>query len=218
MVQILSFKWFRLTLFHSSSRFLLSTSSIAISEFPEDIFTLEQLRQGAVLLHVLCVSISSAGFTSRTFQWKKLHFVALALNQLYQCSTSYILQAIYMFYALAIVCDVYFVPSLEKVSEVWKTYYIYCDVKDTTIACCLYRSRSLWQQVKAKAVKTSLSPRRELGACSPPPRLICHMYWDQIHPDHNPDLDPNQMSPVHKHKHYTHGCFLIMSSEIHKTF
>ncbi|XP_067374832.1 sodium/potassium/calcium exchanger 3 isoform X1 [Channa argus] len=51
----------------------------AISEFPEDIFTLEQRRQGAVLLHVLC--------------------------------------AIYMFHALAIVCDVYFVPSLEKVSE-----------------------------------------------------------------------------------------------------
>ncbi|XP_071313506.1 sodium/potassium/calcium exchanger 3 isoform X2 [Trachinotus anak] len=54
-------------------------SRSAISEFPEDIFTLEQRRQGAVLLHVLC--------------------------------------AIYMFHALAIVCDVYFVPSLEKVSE-----------------------------------------------------------------------------------------------------
>ena len=27
-------------------------------------------------------------------------------------------QAIYMFHALAIVCDVYFVPSLEKISEV----------------------------------------------------------------------------------------------------
>uniref|UniRef100_A0A7N8Y4S4 Sodium/calcium exchanger membrane region domain-containing protein n=1 Tax=Mastacembelus armatus TaxID=205130 RepID=A0A7N8Y4S4_9TELE len=57
----------------------LSISSPAISEFPEDIFTVEQRRQGAVLLHVLC--------------------------------------AIYMFHALAIVCDVYFVPSLEKVSE-----------------------------------------------------------------------------------------------------
>ncbi|XP_026186120.1 sodium/potassium/calcium exchanger 3 [Mastacembelus armatus] len=56
-----------------------STSKSAISEFPEDIFTVEQRRQGAVLLHVLC--------------------------------------AIYMFHALAIVCDVYFVPSLEKVSE-----------------------------------------------------------------------------------------------------
>ncbi|KAK2849039.1 hypothetical protein Q5P01_008873 [Channa striata] len=54
-------------------------SRSAISEFPADIFTLEQRRQGAVLLHVLC--------------------------------------AIYMFHALAIVCDVYFVPSLEKVSE-----------------------------------------------------------------------------------------------------
>lgn len=29
-------------------------------------------------------------------------------------------QAIYMFYALAIVCDDYFVPSLEKISEVRK--------------------------------------------------------------------------------------------------
>uniref|UniRef100_A0A672YZK5 Solute carrier family 24 member 6a n=1 Tax=Sphaeramia orbicularis TaxID=375764 RepID=A0A672YZK5_9TELE len=51
----------------------------AVNEFPEDIFTLEQRRHGAVLLHVLC--------------------------------------AIYMFHALAIVCDVYFVPSLERVSE-----------------------------------------------------------------------------------------------------
>ncbi|KAM9849686.1 sodium/potassium/calcium exchanger 3-like [Aulostomus maculatus] len=57
----------------------LSFSLTAISEFPEDIFTVDQRRQGAVLLHVLC--------------------------------------AIYMFHALAIVCDVYFVPSLEKVSE-----------------------------------------------------------------------------------------------------
>lgn len=30
-------------------------------------------------------------------------------------------KAIYMFYALAIVCDDYFVPSLEKISEVRKT-------------------------------------------------------------------------------------------------
>ncbi|XP_072515048.1 sodium/potassium/calcium exchanger 3 [Salminus brasiliensis] len=51
----------------------------AIHEFPEDIFTREQRKRGAVLLHVLC--------------------------------------AIYMFYALAIVCDDYFVPSLEKISE-----------------------------------------------------------------------------------------------------
>ncbi|XP_070818916.1 sodium/potassium/calcium exchanger 3 isoform X1 [Chaetodon trifascialis] len=54
-------------------------STSAVVDFPEDIFTLEQKRHGAVLLHVLC--------------------------------------AIYMFHALAIVCDVYFVPSLEKVSE-----------------------------------------------------------------------------------------------------
>ncbi|CAL8365189.1 unnamed protein product [Lota lota] len=51
----------------------------AIHEFPEDVFTKEQRKRGAVLLHVLC--------------------------------------AIYMFYALAIVCDDYFVPSLEKISE-----------------------------------------------------------------------------------------------------
>ncbi|XP_041800126.1 sodium/potassium/calcium exchanger 3 [Chelmon rostratus] len=56
-----------------------SISTSAVVDFPEDIFTLEQRRHGAVLLHVLC--------------------------------------AIYMFHALAIVCDVYFVPSLEKVSE-----------------------------------------------------------------------------------------------------
>ncbi|XP_070769126.1 sodium/potassium/calcium exchanger 3 [Enoplosus armatus] len=56
-----------------------SISTSAVSDFPEDVFTPEQRRQGAVLLHVFC--------------------------------------AIYMFHALAIVCDVYFVPSLEKVSE-----------------------------------------------------------------------------------------------------
>ncbi|KAM4621822.1 sodium/potassium/calcium exchanger 3-like [Polymixia lowei] len=58
---------------------LHSVQVTAIHEFPQDIFTLKQRRQGAVLLHVLC--------------------------------------AIYMFHALAIVCDVYFVPSLEKISE-----------------------------------------------------------------------------------------------------
>ncbi|XP_068446466.1 sodium/potassium/calcium exchanger 3 isoform X2 [Clinocottus analis] len=56
-----------------------NVSRSAIGDFPEDIFTPEQRRQGAVLLHVLC--------------------------------------AIYMFHALAIVCEFYFVPSLEKVSE-----------------------------------------------------------------------------------------------------
>ncbi|XP_052415902.1 sodium/potassium/calcium exchanger 3-like [Carassius gibelio] len=57
----------------------LDTPRAAIHEFPEDIFTKEQRKRGAVLLHVLC--------------------------------------AVYMFYALAIVCDDYFVPSLEKISE-----------------------------------------------------------------------------------------------------
>uniref|UniRef100_A0A3B4ZTV5 Sodium/potassium/calcium exchanger 3-like n=1 Tax=Stegastes partitus TaxID=144197 RepID=A0A3B4ZTV5_9TELE len=73
-VQAVEFPSFYTSLGHS-----LSISPSAISEFPEDVFTLDQRRQGAVLLHVLC--------------------------------------AIYMFHALAIVCDVYFVPSLEKVSE-----------------------------------------------------------------------------------------------------
>ncbi|GAA6097701.1 sodium/potassium/calcium exchanger 3 [Tachysurus ichikawai] len=56
-----------------------SKPRVAINEFPEDVFTKEQRRHGALLLHILC--------------------------------------AVYMFYALAIVCDVYFVPSLEKICE-----------------------------------------------------------------------------------------------------
>ncbi|KAL2077387.1 hypothetical protein ACEWY4_026891 [Coilia grayii] len=56
-----------------------TTPKSAIHDFPEDVFSKEQRRHGAVLLHVLC--------------------------------------AVYMFYALAIVCDVYFVPALEKISE-----------------------------------------------------------------------------------------------------
>uniref|UniRef100_A0A8C0F7S2 Solute carrier family 24 member 3 n=1 Tax=Bubo bubo TaxID=30461 RepID=A0A8C0F7S2_BUBBB len=51
----------------------------ALHEFPSDIFTNEDRRHGAVVLHVLC--------------------------------------AVYMFYALAIVCDDFFVPSLEKICE-----------------------------------------------------------------------------------------------------
>uniref|UniRef100_A0A6I8N328 Solute carrier family 24 member 3 n=1 Tax=Ornithorhynchus anatinus TaxID=9258 RepID=A0A6I8N328_ORNAN len=51
----------------------------ALHEFPRDIFTNEDRRRGAVILHVLC--------------------------------------AMYMFYALAIVCDDFFVPSLEKICE-----------------------------------------------------------------------------------------------------
>eukprot|EP00076_Gallus_gallus_P009351 XP_004940200.1 sodium/potassium/calcium exchanger 3 isoform X2 [Gallus gallus] len=51
----------------------------ALHEFPNDIFTNEDRRHGAVILHVIC--------------------------------------AMYMFYALAIVCDDFFVPSLEKICE-----------------------------------------------------------------------------------------------------
>ncbi|KAJ6661330.1 hypothetical protein lerEdw1_014958, partial [Lerista edwardsae] len=51
----------------------------ALHEFPSDIFTNENRRHGAILLHAFC--------------------------------------AVYMFYALAIVCDDFFVPSLEKICE-----------------------------------------------------------------------------------------------------
>ncbi|CAH1262129.1 SLC24A4 [Branchiostoma lanceolatum] len=51
----------------------------AINRFPTDVFTQEQRRHGAVILHVIAT--------------------------------------LYMFLALAIICDDYFVPSLEKISE-----------------------------------------------------------------------------------------------------
>ncbi|XP_078591322.1 sodium/potassium/calcium exchanger 5-like isoform X1 [Branchiostoma floridae x Branchiostoma japonicum] len=51
----------------------------AISHYPADVFTQEQRRQGAVILHVIAT--------------------------------------LYMFLALAIICDDYFVPSLERISE-----------------------------------------------------------------------------------------------------
>ena len=47
--------------------------------FPPDLFTPEQLSQGAVALHILGI--------------------------------------IYMFYALALVCDEFFVPSLDVITE-----------------------------------------------------------------------------------------------------
>ncbi|CAL9706987.1 unnamed protein product [Knipowitschia caucasica] len=62
----------------ASNKTPMGTSKSPLTEFPDDVFTLEQRRHGAVILHVLC--------------------------------------AIYMFHALAIVCDIYFVPSLEKIS------------------------------------------------------------------------------------------------------
>ncbi|XP_058034316.1 sodium/potassium/calcium exchanger 3 isoform X1 [Ahaetulla prasina] len=51
----------------------------ALREFPSDVFTNEDRRHGAVILHAFC--------------------------------------AVYMFYALAIICDDFFVPSLEKICE-----------------------------------------------------------------------------------------------------
>ncbi|KAM4726698.1 sodium/potassium/calcium exchanger 3 [Anableps anableps] len=72
-------RWTRRLMQEKSDNQSLDEPRAAIHEFPEDIFTKEQRKHGAVFLHALC--------------------------------------AIYMFYALAIVCDDYFVPSLEKISE-----------------------------------------------------------------------------------------------------
>ncbi|XP_026183575.1 sodium/potassium/calcium exchanger 3 isoform X1 [Mastacembelus armatus] len=72
-------RWTRRLMQEKSDNQSLDQPRAAIHEFPEDIFTKEQRKKGAVSLHALC--------------------------------------AIYMFYALAIVCDDYFVPSLEKISE-----------------------------------------------------------------------------------------------------
>lgn len=80
--------------------------SAAIHEFPEDVFTKEQRKKGAVFLHALCVSVWFEHY------YFNIH-VGRRHNQKSSCP-----QAIYMFYALAIVCDDYFVPSLEKISEV----------------------------------------------------------------------------------------------------
>ncbi|KAF8794894.1 sodium/potassium/calcium exchanger 2-like [Argiope bruennichi] len=61
------------------SRHLLADDQNKTAQFPEDLFTLEQRRHGAVLFHVI-------GLT-------------------------------YMFVALAIVCDEFFVPSLDVITE-----------------------------------------------------------------------------------------------------
>ncbi|XP_074844542.1 sodium/potassium/calcium exchanger 3 [Carettochelys insculpta] len=63
----------------AESQYVKNCTEPALHEFPSDIFTNEDRRHGAVILHVLC--------------------------------------AMYMFYALAIVCDDFFVPSLEKICE-----------------------------------------------------------------------------------------------------
>lgn len=49
-------------------------------------------------------------------------------------------QAVYMFYALAIVCDVYFVPSLEKICEVSVlfSYCSYCEISEHMLSWSLY--------------------------------------------------------------------------------
>ncbi|XP_075781889.1 sodium/potassium/calcium exchanger 3 isoform X2 [Pelodiscus sinensis] len=63
----------------AENRYVKNCTEPALHEFPSDIFSNEDRRHGAIVLHVLC--------------------------------------AMYMFYALAIVCDDFFVPSLEKICE-----------------------------------------------------------------------------------------------------
>ena len=55
--------------------------------FPEDIFECDQLRSGAVILHILGI--------------------------------------LYMFYALALVCDEFFVPSLDVITEKVRLIHMY---------------------------------------------------------------------------------------------
>uniref|UniRef100_A0A8C5FQ85 Solute carrier family 24 member 4b n=1 Tax=Gadus morhua TaxID=8049 RepID=A0A8C5FQ85_GADMO len=54
-------------------------AEVPVHEFPEDLFSFEELRSGAIVLHIIA--------------------------------------ALYMFLALAIICDDYFVTSLEKICE-----------------------------------------------------------------------------------------------------
>ena len=58
---------------------ILNCTPQGVNHFPEDLFTLEQRQQGAVVVHVVA--------------------------------------ALYIFAAIAIVCDDYFVPSLEALCE-----------------------------------------------------------------------------------------------------
>ncbi|XP_040206941.1 sodium/potassium/calcium exchanger 3 [Rana temporaria] len=64
---------------HGDHRHRKNCTEPALHEFPSDVFSHEERRNGAIIMHVLF--------------------------------------AMYMFYALAIVCDDFFVPSLEKICE-----------------------------------------------------------------------------------------------------
>ncbi|XP_073484069.1 sodium/potassium/calcium exchanger 3 [Aquarana catesbeiana] len=64
---------------HGDHRHRKNCTEPALHEFPSDVFSHEDRRHGAIIMHVLF--------------------------------------AMYMFYALAIVCDDFFVPSLEKICE-----------------------------------------------------------------------------------------------------
>jgi len=65
------------------------------SQFPDDLFTMEQRRRGAVFLHLFGLKWSSTIY---------IPFSNLGL--------------VYMFIALAIVCDEFFVPSLGPISAI----------------------------------------------------------------------------------------------------
>lgn len=58
----------------------LPFSSPAINEFPEDAFTLDQRREGAVLLHILCVRISSAHFFLALNPTRSMLLITCLLN------------------------------------------------------------------------------------------------------------------------------------------
>ncbi|XP_078516200.1 sodium/potassium/calcium exchanger 4-like [Lissotriton helveticus] len=79
MLELATWKNRKLMATENGSLESLNCTPAAINEFPTDIFTKEERKMGAVLLHISC--------------------------------------ALYMFYALAIVCDEYFVPSLVKMCE-----------------------------------------------------------------------------------------------------
>ena len=76
-------------------------SEPAYKEFPDDHMSEEVRHKGGILVHVLVVS-----YESFTMSHGKLII-----------SHKMSLQSIYMFAGIAIVCDDYFVPALEKIVE-----------------------------------------------------------------------------------------------------
>lgn len=97
-------------------------------KFPEDLFTEEQRRNGAVVFHI-------AGL-------------------------------IYMFVALAIVCDEFFIPALDVITEILD---ISEDVAGATFMVCLFSHKSL--EINAISICTKgcrrFSSRYSLTFCNP---------------------------------------------------